>query len=90
MATSTLVAIYFIIWWVVLFAILPWGVRSQAESGDVAPGTDPGAPSVHRVWRKLLWTTVTAAVVFGIAVAVYKAGLIPLEFLKQISNPPHS
>jgi predicted secreted protein len=45
---------------------------------------------VHRVWRKLLWTTVTAAVVFGIAAAVYKAGLIPLEFLKQISNPPHS
>jgi predicted secreted protein len=90
MATSTLIAIYFIIWWVVLFAILPWGVRSQAESGDVAPGTDPGAPSVHCVWRKLLWTTVTAAVVFGIAVAVYKADLVPLEFLKQSSNPPHS
>jgi predicted secreted protein len=90
MATSTLVAIYFIIWWVVLFAILPWGVHSQAESGDVAPRPDPGAPSVPRGRRKLLWTTVTAAVVFGIAAAVYKAGLIPLEFLKQISNPPHS
>ena len=90
MSTATVIAIYFIIWWVVLFAILPWGVRSQQESGEVAPGTDPGAPAAHLVWRKLLWTTVTAAVVFGIAMAVYKADLVPLELLKRISNPPHS
>ena len=57
MASATVIAIYFIIWWVVLFAVLPWGVRSQEESGEVAPGTDPGAPAAHRVWSKLLWTT---------------------------------
>jgi len=90
MSVATVIAIYFIIWWVVLFAILPWGVHSQHESGDVAPGTDPGAPAVHLVWRKLLWTTVTAAVVLGIVTAVYKADLIPFEFLKRISSPPHS
>lgn len=89
MATATVIAIYFIIWWVVLFAVLPWGVRSQQESGEVAPGTDPGAPAVHRVWMKLVWTTVIAGVVFGILTAVYKTGLIPYEFLKRISNPPH-
>jgi predicted secreted protein len=90
MSVATVIAIYFIIWWVVLFAILPWGVHSQHESGDVAPGTDPGAPAVHLVWRKLLWTTVTAAVLFGLVAAVYKADLIPFEFLKRISSPPHS
>ena len=45
MATSTVIAIYFLIWWVTLFAVLPWGVRNQEESGEVAPGTDPGAPA---------------------------------------------
>ena len=90
MNIATVIAIYFIIWWVVLFAILPWGVRSQQESGEVTPGTDPGAPATHLVWRKLLWTTVIAAVVFGIVTAAYKADLIPFEFLKRISNPPHS
>ena len=90
MSVATVIAIYFIIWWVLLFAILPWGVHSQHESGDVAPGTDPGAPAVHLIWRKLLWTTVTAAVVFGIATAVYKADLIPFEFLKRVSSPPRS
>ena len=87
---SSAFAIYFVVWWITLFAVLPFGVHSQQESGEVAPGTDPGAPAAHLVWRKLLWTTVTAAVVFGIAMAVYKADLVPLELLKRISNPPHS
>ncbi len=90
MQIGTVIAIYFIIWWVVLFAVLPWGIRSQQESGDVAPGTDPGAPAAHVIWRKLFWTTVTSAVLFGILTVIYKENLIPLEFLKRISNPPHS
>lgn len=89
MAVGTVIAIYFIIWWVVLFAVLPWGVRSQHESGEVAPGTDPGAPAVHRVWRKLLWTTLIAGVIYSVLAALYQAGLIPFEFLRRISNPPH-
>ena len=31
MAVATAIAIYFLIWWVVLFAVLPWGVRAQGE-----------------------------------------------------------
>ena len=90
MATSTVVAIYFIIWWVVLFAVLPWGVHSQQESGEVAPGTDPGAPAAHRIGMKLIYTTVAASVIFGILYAVYVLDLIPYEFLTRISQPPHS
>ena len=90
MATSTIIAIYFIIWWVVLFAVLPWGVRSQEESDEVVPGTDPGAPATHRIWMKLIWTTVVASVVFGVLYGIYAGGLIPLEFLKQISSSPRS
>ena len=87
MAISTAVAIYFLVWWVVLFAVLPWGVRNQEESGDIAPGTDPGAPAVHTVWKKLVWTTIIASVVFGILAAVYKLGLIPFDYLAAISGP---
>jgi predicted secreted protein len=87
MAITTIIAIYFIIWWVVLFAVLPWGVRSQEESGEVLPGTDPGAPAVHKVWMKLLWTTVIAGVVFGILAAIYRLGLIPFDYLAAISGP---
>ncbi len=65
MSWATIAAIYFIIWWVVLFAVLPWGVRSQEESGEVAPGTEPGAPAALGLKAKVLWTTFVATVVFG-------------------------
>jgi predicted secreted protein len=87
MEKTTAIAIYFIIWWVVLFAVLPWGVHSQQETGDVAPGPDPGAPAVPKVWMKLVWTTVIAGVVFGILAAIYRLGLIPVDFLMRIAGP---
>ncbi len=88
MRVGTYVAIYFLIWWIVLFAVLPFGVRNQEEAGDVVPGTDPGAPALHRLWSKLGWTTLVATVVFGILLFVYERGLIPYEFLARIAQPP--
>jgi predicted secreted protein len=58
-------AIFFIIWWIVLFAILPIGVVTQEESGDVTPGTEASAPGKPQLLRKALLTTVIAAVVFA-------------------------
>ena len=59
---STALAIYFVMWWIVLFLTLPFGVRSQHEDGEGAPGTDPGAPILARMGRKLLWTTLISGV----------------------------
>jgi predicted secreted protein len=87
MSITTVIAIYFLIWCVTLFAVLPWGVRNQEESGEIAPGTDPGAPAVHRVWSKLGWTTVVATVIFAIFYVVYAQGLIPYDVLMAISGP---
>lgn len=60
------VAIFFIIWWVTLFAVLPIGVRSQAEAGYVEPGTEAGAPVAPRIGFKLLLTTAIAIAVFAV------------------------
>lgn len=59
------IAIFLTIWWVVLFAVLPFGVRSQHEDGDIAPGTDPAAPVAPRLMIKALITTAISVVVFG-------------------------
>jgi predicted secreted protein len=88
MQPTTAVAIYFLIWWITLFAILPWGVRSQEESGDVVPGTDPGAPGLPRLVRKLLWTTLVASVLFALCWAIYKYKLITLEDFPAVLSPP--
>jgi predicted secreted protein len=81
MPVTTAVAVYFLIWWVVLFAVLPWGVRSQHERGEIAPGTDPGAPALPRLGRKLLWTTLVSALIFAACYVVYVNRLITIEGL---------
>ena len=69
-------AIYFVLWWIVLFLTLPFGVRSQHEDGEGAPGTDPGAPILARMGRKLLWTTMISGVIFGIGMWAYYPGYL--------------
>jgi len=84
MSLATAFAIYFIIWWVVLFAVLPWGVRSQDEDGTTIPGSDPGAPTIPRLRRKLVWTTIVAAIVFALWYVVYTYRLIALDDLARL------
>jgi len=90
MPITTAVAIYFLIWWVVLFAVLPWGVRSQHEAGDIAEGTEPGAPAVPRLGRKLLWTTLVSTAVFTACCVVYVERLVTLDALTAPFGPPMS
>ncbi len=85
---STGFAIYFVVWWIVLFLTLPFGVRSQHEGGDSAPGTDPGAPIASLMGRKLIWTTVISAVFFAAAMLAYNAGLLNVERLSRLMGMP--
>jgi len=69
-------ALYFVIWWILLFAVLPFGVRSQVESGDVVQGSEPGAPALPALREKAIWTTFLASVVLIVVAAVFPlAGL---------------
>lgn len=79
MSVTTAIAIYFLIWWVVLFAVLPFGVRSQHETEEVSPGTDPGAPAIPYLGAKLLWTTLVSSIVFAICYVVYVNRLVTLD-----------
>jgi predicted secreted protein len=85
---STALAIYFVIWWVVLFLTLPFGVRSQHEDGTGAAGTDPGAPVVTRMGPKLLWTTIISAVVFGAGMYGYQMNYFNIERLSKLMGVP--
>ncbi|MGA2894527.1 MAG: DUF1467 family protein [Xanthobacteraceae bacterium] len=81
MSVTTAVATFFLIWWVTLFAVLPWGVRSQHEGGEMVPGTDPGAPTSFRLGWKLLWTTLVATVIYAGCYVVYVKRLVTLDGL---------
>lgn len=89
MSIFTALAIYFVIWWIVLFAVLPWGVRSQHESGEMAPGTDPGAPALSNIKLKLVWTTIVASLVFAVFFVVYVNRLVDLNRLAAWLGMPN-
>jgi predicted secreted protein len=83
---SFAIAIYVLIWWTVLFAILPLGVRTQAEDGEVVPGTSESAPTHPRLLRVVLLTTVVSGLLFGALWAAVRVDLINLERL--LGRPP--
>ena len=56
--------VYFLIWWTILFAVLPWGVRRD-ENPEA--GHDPGAPARPMLWRKVGATTVVAGLLWLVA-----------------------
>ena len=61
MSWATGVTVYIVIWWTVLFAVLPLGVRRVDKPGR---GEDHGAPEQPQLLRKAIITTVVAAVVW--------------------------
>jgi len=77
------IAMFVTIWWILLFAVLPFGVQSQHETAEIVPGTDPGAPVATRMGRKLVWTTVLSAVIFAAAWLAYDAGYLNVERLSH-------
>ena len=78
MSLLAVAATYFIVWWLVFFAVLPFGVRGQHETGEVTLGTEHGAPEAPMLLRKVVATSLIAALIAGaiyVAVAVYGLGL---------------
>jgi predicted secreted protein len=74
-----MVAVYFIVWWTVLFAILPFGVRSQAEDGVVVEGSEPGAPTAPLLMRKVAVNTIVSTALFAVFWTVFTYKLVSLN-----------
>lgn len=78
MSMLSFFAIYFVIWWITLFAVLPIGMRTQAEAEDIVPGSVESAPARFRGGKVVLVTTIVSAVIYGgwyVATAYFGVGL---------------
>jgi predicted secreted protein len=67
------IVVYFLIWWVVLFAVLPWGVQPPERA---EPGHAPSAPVRPRLWIKAAATTVIAGLLWLGYYFLYHSGWI--------------
>ena len=57
MFTFDNLAVFLIVWWIVLFIFLPIGV---SKDNNVLSGNDPGAPRHTNLKKKIIWTTLSA------------------------------
>ncbi len=73
MSWVTGILVYIIIWWLVLFVTLPFGISPQENP---APGTVPSAPQQPRLGLKAAVTTVAAAVLWGVFWGIVQLDLI--------------
>lgn len=73
------IASYVVIWWITIFAVLPWGI-TPAEEND--PGHAAGAPANPRLLLKAAITSVVAGLLWCIVYWMVTSGAISLRNLK--------
>lgn len=88
MSIVTLLAIYFLIWWVVLFAVLPWGASSAHELGrEIEAGHAPSAPVKPLILRKIIATTLISMLVMAAGTWLVASGTVSLESFPFLPDP---
>jgi len=73
MGWATGAMVFAIIWWTVIFAVLPWGTRPV---DDPEPGHAPGAPANPRLGLKAAITTAISAVIWVAVELLVRSDLI--------------
>lgn len=77
MTAITGIAMYVVIWWIVLFAVLPFGVKPTTEPGG--RGQMTGAPERPMMLKKVVWTSALAAVVWLLIFAIVQSDWLPVR-----------
>ena len=79
MSAFTSLAIYIMIWWLVLFMVLPIGAHKKINAADVEEGQDAGAPVKPMLGLKLLLTTAISMAFFAVFYFVYVGDYISIR-----------
>jgi predicted secreted protein len=81
------IAIYIMVWWITLFAVLPIGVRTQGEEGEIVAGTPASAPVKPRLLRVIVINTVVATLAFSVVWAAFEFDWLGLHIPPSMMAP---
>ncbi|MDF1728969.1 MAG: DUF1467 family protein [Sulfitobacter sp.] len=76
--TSGLV-LYAVVWAMTFLIVLPIKIQTQGDLNDIVPGTHAGSPEHHHLRKKAIWTTIIAAVIWGILATIILSGWISVD-----------
>lgn len=92
MSVVSAIVLFWVIWFLALLCIIPVGLRTQGETGEIAAGTPSSAPVNPMIRRKALWTTVVTLAVWAPLCAVIVWGGITvrdIDFFGRMGPAPH-
>ncbi|NML05078.1 DUF1467 family protein [Sphingomonas sp. G-3-2-10] len=82
MKWQSALAIYVLFWWICVFFVLPFGVRTAAEAGaELVPGQADSAPHNFDIKRVAIRTTIVSAILFGLFMLNYYFGWVTTDML---------
>lgn len=88
MSITAAIVLFAVVWFMVFFIVLPLRSVSQADAGEVVPGTPASAPSGFVVARKAKITTVVAIVVWAIIAGTIISGVISVRDIDMMHRMP--
>jgi predicted secreted protein len=74
MSIISAIVLYAVTWFMVMFVVLPVGLRTQGDEGEIVRGTHAGAPANFRARRMMrtvtliatpIWALIAAVIIFG-------------------------
>jgi predicted secreted protein len=84
----SILAIYFLVWVVCAFIVMPFGIQTHDEAGhEKVPGQADSAPANFRPLKVVLRATVLSLVISVLIVLNYNEGWITRENLDVFGEP---
>ncbi|MDG1375948.1 MAG: DUF1467 family protein [Yoonia sp.] len=90
MGITSAIVLFAVIWFMVFFVVLPLGLKTQSEMGEVVPGTHGSAPGNLDIKHKAKITSFWAIGIWIIIAGTILSGLITvrdLDWFHRMATP---
>lgn len=90
MSITSAIVLFAVIWFMVLFIVLPLRLKTQADVGEIVPGTPAGAPDDPQLGKKVKIVTLVSIPLWIVIAGTILSGVISvrdLDWFDRMSTP---
>lgn len=90
MGITSAIVLFAVVWFMTFFIVLPLRLQTQADTGEVVPGTHRSAPADAQIGRKARITTYWAVPIWAVLAVVILSGWISIrdiDWFDRMSTP---
>lgn len=90
MGPTSAIVLFAVIWFMILFIVLPLRLKTQGEMGEIVPGTHASAPANLNFKRKVIVVTIWSAALWIVVAGTILSGWISvrdLDWFERMSTP---